>query len=256
MRNCDVIRVFTRAGRGGNHLGVVTDLSGLETDGMQAIAAELGFSETVFVGGSAGGAIPVRIFTPAREMPFAGHPLVGAAWFLEDTRSVSSGVFATGVGEVGFETSEGVGWITPPFNQDVVEGAVGPPEWTQPQHSSTVRMPLEYQVVEFDSVDVVAGLGVPSVADSIYAWAWVEADVRVRARFFAREHGVVEDPATGSAAVALAASLKVRGITEASVVIHQGEEMGHPSQIQLSWTGDTVRVGGVTVRDEVRILDV
>ena len=82
-RLCHIVRVFTRNGVGGNHLGVVLDSSGLRTVDMQKIASGLGFSETVFLEG--GDALGVRIFTPGREMPFAGHPLVGMTWVLHDS---------------------------------------------------------------------------------------------------------------------------------------------------------------------------
>ena len=80
MRSCHVLRVFTRGDVGGNHLGVVNDASGLDTDAMQGVAADLGFSETVFLHDRGSDGPFVRIFTPAAEMQFAGHPLVGAAW--------------------------------------------------------------------------------------------------------------------------------------------------------------------------------
>ena len=77
----------------------------------------------------------------------------------------------------------------------------------------------------------------------------------VKSRFFAGEAGVSEDPATGSAAVALAAHLRDSGQSDGSLVIHQGDEIGHPSTIQLRWDQDTASIGGTVVRDEVRALE-
>src|SRR5262245_10709353 len=77
-RTVRVLRVFTRDGAGGNLLGVHDGL--LDDHEMQAIAATLGYSETVFLGEPEAGVTPVRIFTPANELPFAGHPLVGATY--------------------------------------------------------------------------------------------------------------------------------------------------------------------------------
>ena len=77
-RTVRVLRVFTRDGAGGNPLGVHDGI--LDDTEMQTIAAELGYSETVFLGESSDGVTPTRIFTPSYEMPFAGHPLVGATW--------------------------------------------------------------------------------------------------------------------------------------------------------------------------------
>ena len=77
-----VLRVFTAGREGGNHLGVVNDLVDLDDAAMQQIATDLGFTETVFVDWPEGSIPFARIFTPAEELPFAGHPLVGAAWCL------------------------------------------------------------------------------------------------------------------------------------------------------------------------------
>ena len=81
-RHCYVLRVFTRGDEGGNHLGVVTDATSLTAESMQAIALELGYSETIFLEWEEGEIPRVRIFTPGAELPFAGHPLVGMAWML------------------------------------------------------------------------------------------------------------------------------------------------------------------------------
>ena len=76
-----VLRVFTtREGRHGNPLGVFLDGGGIPGERRQAIAHELGFSETVFVDDTR--AARLRVYTPALELPFAGHPMVGAAWLL------------------------------------------------------------------------------------------------------------------------------------------------------------------------------
>ena len=96
MTELDVLRVFIGPdGRGGNPLGVFVDGSAIPRDRRQAVAAELGFSETVFVDDlgtavdpdgdvTATAAATVRIFTPAAELAFAGHPTVGTAWLLAD----------------------------------------------------------------------------------------------------------------------------------------------------------------------------
>ena len=86
-RQCQILRVFTRDGVGGNHLGVVTDLNGLTTEMLQAIAVDLGFSETIFCDLS--GEVPVaRIFTPGAELPFTGHPLVELGWALRPVERI------------------------------------------------------------------------------------------------------------------------------------------------------------------------
>ena len=90
MRNCTVVRVFTVGDSGGNPLGVVTDSTGLDSSTMQQIAADLGFSETTFTEWAEGETPSLRIFTPAAEMPFAGHPLVGTAWVLNRIAPVTT----------------------------------------------------------------------------------------------------------------------------------------------------------------------
>lgn len=256
MRDCDVLRVFTRDGSGGNHLGVIRDLTGLTGGRMQSIAADLGFSETVFLDWDHDENATARIFTPASELPFAGHPLVGAAWDLIRDASEPPVRIRCGIGDVAIGTDGDMTWIEPPFDQQVTSATFDASGWVEAVHQSTVLMPLPYLVVETDSVEQVASLSAPPWAHSVYVWAWNRRDELVRARFFAGEHGVAEDPATGSAAVALAASLRARGIGSADLVIHQGEEMGHPSRIALAWDGRGVRVAGAVAHDETRVLRV
>lgn len=256
MRECDVLRVFTREGSGGNHLGVVRDITGLTGERMQSIAADLGFSETVFLDQADDGVPSARIFTPASELPFAGHPLVGAAWTLFRDAPEAPDRIRCGVGDVAIGSDGDMTWIEPPFDQAVTSSTIDVSAWVEEIHRSTVLMPLPYLVVEVESVERVGRLSAPPWDHSVYVWAWDRRDERVRARFFAGEHGVTEDPATGSAAVALAASLRARGRGSADLVIHQGEEMGHPSRIHLAWDGSRVRVAGTVAHDETRVLQV
>ena len=90
----------------------------------------------------------------------------------------------------------------------------------------------------------------------VYVWAWEDPGRVVKARFFAGEFAVPEDPATGSAAVALAAFLRSSGQAEGRLVIHQGDEIGHPSTISLKWDQVSSSIGGSVVRDEVRDLEI
>ncbi|MEX1125353.1 MAG: PhzF family phenazine biosynthesis protein, partial [Acidimicrobiia bacterium] len=99
-RECQILRVFTREGVGGNHLGVVIDVTGLTTEVMQAITVDLGFSETIFCD-LAGDVPTARIFTPGAEIPFAGHPLVGLGWALNDSHHGGVDRIRCGIGEVG-----------------------------------------------------------------------------------------------------------------------------------------------------------
>lgn len=184
MPNLHVLRVFTAAdGSGGNPLGVFLDGTEIPPGRRQAVAADLGFSETVFVDDARSGAI--RIFTPATELPFAGHPTVGTAWLLR-------------------ETGAPVEALRPPAGEvrvryeDDTCAVAAQPEWAPPFNHHELGTPAE--------VDALDG---PPGGDEIgAAWAWEdEAAGRVRTRVFPIAYGVPEDEATGAAAVRLGALL-------------------------------------------------
>lgn len=228
--------VFTRDGRGGNPLAVV-DHSSVPSSRWQEAAARIGYSETVFL--EPGDPPTVHIYTPGRRIPFAGHPLVGTASLLP--MEADSIRYDTGVAVIGRD--DGVVRVTVTSQGEVREAAA--PSFGR--SARVVEMPLEYLVVECPSTEVVSGLSVDDVAGygEIYVWAWEQEEKVVRSRFFAPGVGVAEDSATGSAAAAFARAL---GWPEGAVVIHQGEEMGRPSRIELAWTGPKVTIGG-TVAD-------
>jgi predicted PhzF superfamily epimerase YddE/YHI9 len=246
-RTVRVVRVFTRDEVGGNALGIH---DGILDDGeMQAIASALGYSETVFLGDTADGATPVRIFTPGSELPFAGHPLVGTAWHLAgpgDTVALRCGIgLVTGRRADDGRASIDVTYLPPVDEVDRPAGVTG--AWI-------ARMPLRYEVHRLPDPDAVAGYEPPDEPDHRLVWApgdEDDADV-VRARFFAFGVGVPEDPATGSAAVALAAVQRHIGRTDGCVTIHQGSEIGCPSRIDLSWTPDITVIEGSVVDDGTR----
>jgi predicted PhzF superfamily epimerase YddE/YHI9 len=185
MTELHVLRVFIGPdGRGGNPLGVFLDGGAIPEGRRQAVAADLGFSETVFVDDAAEGAI--RIFTPAAELPFAGHPTVGAGWLLHETGAPAT-TLRPPAGEV-------------PVRQDAERTWVrARPEWIH-----------DHERRRLDSAaDVDAFVG-PRLGDrGVYVWAWVdEAAGIVRSRYFATDYGIVEDEATGAAAVAMGGDLR------------------------------------------------
>jgi trans-2,3-dihydro-3-hydroxyanthranilate isomerase len=254
MRDCYVVRVFTRGDAGGNHLGVVPDMTGLDTEAMQRIASDLGFSETIFFDRTE--TVPTaRIFTPAVELPFAGHPLVGAAWVLDRLAPGSADLLSCPAFLVRLRVDGGLTWVDVPLGQPVDE--IEPPEGFSAVSAAVVRMPLPYLVLQLpDSTAVArATASVPDGYGEVYIWAWETEPTSVRARFFAPEAGVMEDPATGSAAVALAALLRHRGADRGALRVQQGDEIGHPSTIELSWAGDEASIGGTVRQDEIRVLD-
>jgi predicted PhzF superfamily epimerase YddE/YHI9 len=164
-----VVRVFADAdGRHGNELGIV--LASPRTDGREAaIARALGFSETVFVDAvDAPGADPlgatIRILTPARELPFAGHPTVGTAWWLA-SRGVGVDHLRVPAGTVRVAREPGVVRVT------------ADPAWAP----AFAWLPLA-SVVELLALDLDAAVA-EAGADHLYAWAWIdEAAGWIRAR--------------------------------------------------------------------------
>jgi trans-2,3-dihydro-3-hydroxyanthranilate isomerase len=268
MRHCYVLRVFTRGDVGGNHLGVVTDLTGLPDGAMQEIAAELGFSETAFVEWPEGAVPRVRIFTPAAEVPFAGHPLVGTAWVLGalgPAETEGTGRLVCGIGEVAFRASGDRAEIDVPLVTEVAPAPEGASVATgaglpHPLGAWWARMPIPYLVLEAASgVEVaaarpdIAALAAGPSGEATYLFA--REGSLVKARFFAPDLGVGEDPATGSAAAALAAVLAYRGEASGSLTVAQGDEIGHPSSIEVAWGRGVVTLAGLVRRDEVRMLE-
>ncbi len=215
-----VLRVFVgEGGTGGNPPGVFLDGARVPERDRQQVAADLGFSETVFVEDPARG--EMRIFTPKAELPFAGHPLVGAAWLLA-RKGFAVPVLCPPAGEVPVRTENDLTFIS------------GRPEWTPP-----------FELLEFDSpAEVEALTGPPDGRDLAGVWAWEDREAgRVRVRVFAPRLGVEEDEATGAHAVRLAARLG-RAIT-----IRQGKGSLILAEPQPD---GTVQIGGRTVPVEVR----
>ena len=191
----DVVRVFTDEGeRFGNELGIVTasaDTTGRE----QAIAAELGFSETVFLAPLSGDRQAMRIFTPAAELPFAGHPSVGTAWWLAHLGTPIS-TLELAAGDVAVRYDGDVTWIA------------GRASWAPT--FEWMPLPTPADVDALDPADFHEG--------EHYAYAWIdEAAGVLRSRMFAPSMGIPEDEATGAAAVAITTKL------DRDLEIHQGK---------------------------------
>lgn len=219
MPTLHVLRVFANEdGKWGNPLGVFLEGGRIRADRRQQIAAQLGFSETVFIEDRARGRL--RIHTPSTELPFAGHPCVGAAWLLE-RGGTAPGSLRPPAGEVGVRQAGDATFIS------------AKPEWAPP---------FEYR--QLDSPIAVRNIDTRDLADNTYVWAWIdEAAGTVCARSFVPEAGVAEDEATGSAALALCSRL------ERPVTIHQGRGS---VLVCMPAEGGKVEVGGTVVLDEIR----
>jgi predicted PhzF superfamily epimerase YddE/YHI9 len=216
MPRLHLLRVFcAEDGSHGNPLAVFMNGAEVPPERRQAVAADLGLSETVFVDDAERGEL--RIFTPAVELDFAGHPAVGAAWLLD-----GAGALRTRAGDVPVARA----------GDDVFVAAR--PGWGPP-----------FELEQLDAPEDVEALdGAPGGRDLVAAWAWIDEDAGImRARVFPVRIGIAEDEATGSAATKLCAN------AGRPIDIHQGRG----SRI-LARPGDGgfVEIGGLSVVDGVR----
>ena len=265
---CDV---FTQTRFGGNPLAVLPNADGLSDHQMQQITREFNYSETAFVfPPEIGHTRKVRIFTPAREVPFAGHPNVGTAFVLAtigelgDVRSLS---------EITFEEKAGL----VPISLRTLNGKVTACELRAPEPVSfgqTVSASLIASALSLAQEDILTGAHEPQVVSvglpfvvtelanrsalercrantegfanilgvlkggaraSVYLYVRTTEEVDVRARMFAPLSGVLEDPATGSATcavVGLLTHLNKQESGEFTYHLAQGVEMGRPSALR------------------------
>jgi predicted PhzF superfamily epimerase YddE/YHI9 len=216
MPTIHMLRVFcSDDGSGGNPLGVFPDGAEVAPELRQAVAADLGLSEVVFVDDAQRGEI--RIFTPAVELDFAGHPSVGTAWLLDgvDALRVPAGELAV--------RRDG---------ENVYVAAR--PEWGPPWEFAQLGSAGEVEALD----------GPPEGHDLTMAWAWLDEGIgTVRARAFPVRIGIAEDEATGSAATKLCALLG------RPIDIRQGRGsriLTRPGHDGL------VEIGGRSVEDDVR----
>jgi predicted PhzF superfamily epimerase YddE/YHI9 len=220
MAELHVLRVFCDAAWShGNPLGVFLDGDEVPEERRQAVAAELGFSETVFVDDATEGRM--RIFTPGLELGFAGHPTVGTAWLLAKEREVVP-VLRPPAGEVEVRTEGGLTFVA------------ARPEWGPDWKFFQLE----------DALAVEEAPDLPGGADVGCIWAWIdEGEGTVRSRCFSHDDGVGEDEATGSAAICLAVEVG------RDIEIRQGRG----SRLDARFLGEgRAEVGGRVVLDEVR----
>ncbi|MGH6914804.1 MAG: PhzF family phenazine biosynthesis protein [Geminicoccales bacterium] len=285
---CDV---FTDRRFGGNPLAVLPEAQGLSGAQMQRIAREFNYSETTFVlpPDDPAHARKVRIFTPAAEIPFAGHPNVGTAFVLAATGAVAGAgdaqevVFEEGAGPVAVAIHFEHGWpgfceltapqpialgATPPVA--LTAASVGLPQeaivtGTHPPRVASAGLPFlcvelrdlsalaAARVRDEPHLDLMRGCGGEGL--HLYTRDTGDPKIDLRARMYAPLHGVAEDPATGSANIALAGLLAACAAeSEGTLVwrIAQGVEMGRPSLLEATATKrggevETLRIGGRSV---------
>jgi len=256
-----IVDVFCERKFKGNQLAVFLDAGSLRTDGMQALAREMNFSESTFILDSKPNdrGWPVRIFTPRTEVPFAGHPTLGTSWviaheFLETRPATLVLDLQAGPIPVRFENE--LMWMTqnqpefmdgPPAGQ--VAAALGLEEADIDPYFPVQRVStgLPFLLVPVVSLEAVQRARVDAQAyDELceqdhkaiffFCRETVDPSNGVHARMFADAFGVPEDPATGSANGCLAAWLvrhRYFDTGEIDLTVEQGVEMGRSSRLHL-----------------------
>ena len=222
-----VLRVFTdQDGRFGNPLGVV-DAAAVDPADRQRVAAELGYSETVFVTLPDAGRTTahVHIHTPTTELPFAGHPTVGASWWLKKQGT--------------------------PVNTLQVPAGIVQVRYTDDLTSVSARAEWapDFSIHDLATVDDLSATDPDEYSDDVehYLWTWLDEPAgTIRSRMFAPRLGIREDEATGAAAVRITEYLS-RDLT---IVQGQG------SIIQTTWSAEGwVQVAGRVADDGARQID-
>ena len=286
FRTCDV---FTHERYSGNPLAVVYGADGLADGAMQRIAREFNLSETIFVltPDDPAHTAKVRIFTPAHELPFAGHPTIGCAILLAEDAS-ADGDFERVItleeraGLVSVTVHRAGGRVAGTLTAPIVPFMVAQP---LPETEAAAALGLEageigmtghcpgvaeagprILFVPVNSLDALAR-ATPNIqalaaletvcgSGEVYVYTTGQNGADYQARLFAPALGIPEDPATGAATVCLAAHLDSCGLLSdgtTDLTVHQGIEMGRPSRLSLGIDRadgalTAVRVGGSAIR--------
>lgn len=284
--------VFTSEPLLGNQLAVFTDARGLDGDRMQRISREMNFSESTFILPAEQDDMDVRmrIFTPSREMPMAGHPTIGSTFALAHAGVIAPGtarfVFGLGVGPIPVDlewrgSTLGCAWMTqlvPSFGDPVADRASVAAalsldacdlEPGLPVQQVSCGVPFLYvplrdretvdrgrsDAAAFGRLRAATGIDLPIFLFSVES---SDASETVYSRMFAPEFGIVEDPATGAASGPLGCYLVRHGVVtgEATrrMVSVQGVAMGRTSRIHISIAGDAVAIREVKVGGEAVLL--
>ncbi|MFI1191890.1 PhzF family phenazine biosynthesis protein [Micromonospora sp. NPDC020750] len=268
----EIVDVFTDRPFAGNPLAVVFGAEGLATEQMQALALEFNLSETVFVlpPTQAGVTYRARIFTPTGELPFAGHPSVGAAVTAsrrgmfgvgQVTQECGAGALPIEVTATGATLTGGIPTLGPELDLEPLLEMTG---LTADDHAGPAPrvagcglefpyLPVRPDAVARARVNTAAAerYGIEHV--SVFSW---EADSQTaHARVFVPGHGVSEDPATGSAALGLGVWLVASGLLpgdgRSSYAVRQGAEINRPSFLACTVTAAHGAAVGATVTGDV-----
>ena len=274
-----IVDVFTDRPLAGNQLAVFTDAREIPAELLQPLAKEIGFSETVFVYPPEGdGHVKLRIFTPAAEMPFAGHPVLGTAFVLGGPLQLVEIRLETGAGTVPVALErEGPRIVFGRMSQPIpkIHHYEREEELLEALRVERSELPVElydlgikHVYVALATTEAVAALepdyaALARLTGYVGASCFAGEGFRWKTRMFAPADGVPEDPATGSAAGPLACHLARHGRIgfAEEIEISQGEEIGRPSKLYARVVGspekiERVDVGGssvVVARGEFRL---
>lgn len=275
--------VFTSARFSGNPLGVIVHDGGLDGATMQRIARELNYSETTFMQRAdiaaaqqpGAAAIAVRIFTPTFELPFAGHPTIGTAWLLAErfgvpmpcTLRLEAGAVVCARETLGGEERIAFDAPLPAVEAPLAPATAAALAGIDAQQldpgipAALVRGGPIFAIVPVRepggldtlavALDPVRTLGSGADVPAVYAVAIgpvTAGAARVDARMFFDAGDLREDPATGSAAVALGHYLRELDAGFRQLEIHQGVAMGQPSVLHLQIGADRLRLSGAAVQ--------
>ena len=281
--------VFTTQKFAGNPLAVVLDAESLDSAAMQSIAREFNLPETVFVLPPSDGRqrARLRIFTPARELPFAGHPTVGTAVLLahlDGGANAREMILGEEVGPVICQVQPGgdggkATFAIPKMPErigpvrdvaklaaalslkpsDLGSGTFAPEAWTAGNPFTFVPVrgldAIGRARPDMSCWDDVFGSGQPPGA-FLFCREVADPTHSYHARMFAPAMGVAEDPATGSAVAAFAGLLAATGLADGTheFAIEQGCEMGRPSLLRLSLTMQAGRLAGAVIGGDAVIV--
>jgi trans-2,3-dihydro-3-hydroxyanthranilate isomerase len=270
-----ILDVFTDVPLAGNQLAVFEDATTIPEALLQPLAREINYSESVFLYPAEGdGNARLRIFTPSNEVPFAGHPVLGTAVLVAQTRGKDRVVLETGRGAVPVAIEPSAGHATrgameqpipsiAPFAEPAplltalgVERSLLPVTLYDngiPHVYVTLAHPDEVAALTPDST-ALAGLARDLEMGIVGINVCAGAGTEWKTRMFAPADGIAEDPATGSAAGPLALHLARNGVVPwgASLRISQGAEIGRPSTLFVTVSGsedavERIEVGGFAV---------
>ncbi len=264
-----VVDVFTDKAFYGNPVAVVFHADDISTENMQRIARWTNLSETTFLCASTKGDYRLRIFTPGRELPFAGHPTIGSAHAALEAGVVSGGRDSftqdclSGLIPLQKDASGAIHARVPrpeivpkDLNEKALCNALGSHLWIDPMVIDVGPHWMVTRLGEFDALYAI-DVNTPKLIDlskdidatgvTVYA---VDERSEIHVRSFAPVEGVFEDPVCGSGNAAVAAHVNATGLFHEvgkAYTAHQGAALGRDGHIQIAIDGDDVSIGGYSI---------